>query len=133
MARSFHANRTVVTDEETYFLVCFADEEFDTCHYLMLQRAKEFDEQDVRFGMNDVYIEFDDQGWSDYGVIRRFELHRDRVFVVVDEELARKMDGESETEVQFSLDAEKFAELKAGLHQVFEGFSYFVDKTALWG
>ena len=40
----FHAKCVAVEDMEDYWLVGFADDEFDTHQYLMLQRAYEVDE-----------------------------------------------------------------------------------------
>jgi hypothetical protein len=125
----FRAAHVTVCDEGEYFLVGFADDQFDTHEYFMLQLAHEFDEQDIRLGMDDVYIVRNDQIRSAYGGIIRFELMRDRVRVSLDERTAKKLRGGKEMEVQFDLDAEKFRELRSGLAKLFEGRSCFIDAT----
>jgi hypothetical protein len=128
-AASFHANHVVVSDEEEYFLVGFADYQFDPHEYLLLQRAHEFDEQDIRLEMDNVYIERNDQSPCAYGGIHRFELNRDRVRVGLDERTAAKIGLEGHMEIRFDLDADKFGELRTGLARMFEGRSCFVDTT----
>jgi len=57
MNPNFHAGHVNVEDMGDYLLVGFADRQFATEDYLTLQRAHEFDEQDRRTGMADVYVE----------------------------------------------------------------------------
>jgi hypothetical protein len=108
-APAFYAHHVVVSDEGDFFLVAFADDKSDTHEYLVLQRAHEFDDQDTRLGMDDVYIE--------------------RVRLRLDERTAAKIGLEGETEIRFDLDAERIGELRTGLARVFEGRSCFVDAT----
>jgi hypothetical protein len=128
-APAFYAHHVVVSDEGDFFLVAFADDKSDTHEYLVLQRAHEFDDQDTRLGMDDVYIERNDQSRGAYGGILRFELSRDRVRLRLDERTAAKIGLEGETEIRFDLDAERIGELRTGLARVFEGRSCFVDAT----
>lgn len=129
MVVKFHANCVSVNYEDDYLLVGFADDKFDTKEYLMLQRAYKFDEQDVRLGMDDVYIERNGQGWSTYGGILKFELDCDRVSVLLDENSSNKMSNERQIEVTFSLPPKRLRELRKGLAQVFEGRKCFVDNA----
>jgi hypothetical protein len=55
-----------------FHLVGFAD--FDANTYFMLQRAFEFNEQDVALGMDTYYIEWCGQEHSGYGGISQFVL-----------------------------------------------------------
>ena len=64
---SFHANHVTVTREDWGDLVLLSADE-DSEQYLMLQAADSDDDQDVRFGMDDIYIETCGQGWSWYGM-----------------------------------------------------------------
>ena len=98
--------------------------------YLVVMRASEFTEQDVRLGMDNVYIETCGQGWSWYGHIVAFELFRDRVSVQLDAEAAKHMRDDGRIEVTFELDAARLRELRAGLGRVFAGYGYYVDHTS---
>lgn len=75
----------------------------DSRQYVMLQRSYEFDEQDIELGMDNVYIERDDQLWSAYGGILQFALERKRVLVKLGAETAAKLGAESEYEILFDV------------------------------
>lgn len=126
-AVGFHAQQVVVTDEESYLLIGFADDHNDTHEYLRFQRAHEYDEQDIRLGMNDVYIEYMDQSRSAYGGIARIELHRDRLALALDRNTAAKLGVDGELEIIFGLDGERFNELRVGLTRVFQGHPCYID------
>lgn len=65
---SFHANHVAVTREDWGHLIMLSvDEDLDSEQYLMLQRKHRFTDQDIRFGMDDIYVETCGQGWSWYG------------------------------------------------------------------
>jgi hypothetical protein len=74
-AFEFSAN-CVVTEhpDGVCHLVGFADSEFDTELYLMLQRSFVDEEQDVRLGQDTYHVEWCDQRTSGYGGIQRFVL-----------------------------------------------------------
>lgn len=124
------ANNVGFEDRMEFLLIWFADEDANPCQYLMLQRAREFDEQDRALGMDDIYIERDDQGWSAYGGILRFELHNDRAYVKLDDCTATKIGGVSEIEVRFNPGPAKLRELAAGLQLVFDGLNCFANHAS---
>jgi hypothetical protein len=117
---TFHANCVAVDHMEDFWLVGFADEKFDTRQYLMLQRSFEDDEQDIRLGQNTYHVERNDQAWSCYGGIERFELHRDRVSVTFTERGAARLAAPA-MEICFQIDDRQFSELRKRLGFIFEG------------
>ena len=78
----------------------------------------EFDEQDVALGMDNVYVERNDQIQSGYGGVERVELHPDRVRVLVAGPVAEQI-GDGEFEIHFTLSSEEFERLRAGLAPCF--------------
>jgi hypothetical protein len=96
-------------------------------HYLILERTHEFDQQDVRLGMADVYVELDSQSRACYGGIQRFTLHRDHVQVILDETAARHLGDVEVIEVRFDAGPSQFHELRDGLRLVFKGFDCYED------
>jgi hypothetical protein len=64
MTPNFHAGHVNAEDMGDYLLVGFADRQFGTQDCLMLQRAHEFDAQDRRTGLVEVYVKRNDQAWS---------------------------------------------------------------------
>ena len=121
MTPKFHAGFVSIEDKGEYLLIGLVDEEFAVGDYLMLQRAYEFDEQDRRLGMDKVYIERNDQGYSCYGGIESFELSPRSVRVRFDQHGSERMGGTSEMEVSFA--ADRYQDLHAALERCFEGFS----------
>src|SRR5262249_7286223 len=115
------ADAVIAQDEDDYRLIIFGEGEPGSGHYLMLQRAHQFDEQAVRLGQDTYYIERDDQGMSAYGGVERFELSRAQALVKLNEKASAKMDNESEIVIRFNLDDQDFQNLKAAIERMFAG------------
>lgn len=117
----FHASRVVVQDmdEEGYFLVGFADDDYTPQNCLLLQRGYEDTEQDRRLGMATYYVELNDQGHACYGGISRFALRRDHAFVEFDERGRKELDCEATLQITFSIDDAEFRALAVQVARVF--------------
>jgi len=127
---SFEASEVSIKQEPWGDVVILgADEDSDPDKYLALQKKDSYDEQDIRLGINDVHIEVCGQGWGWYGNIAGFDLTRDRIFVQLSSEAAADMEDDGKVEVTFSLDESTYASLRAVLHRVFKGRSFFRDGT----
>jgi hypothetical protein len=127
----FAANTVVVDDaDDGFVLVGFADEQNgryrESLHF---QRAREFDQQDLSLGMDNVYVERNGQSQGGYGGVERVELHTDRVRVVIGEKLARDL-GETDFDIHLSLSPVEFERLREGLRSVFSGFDTLVEYAA---
>jgi hypothetical protein len=55
-------------------MVAFGDAVDGSESYVILQVAKEFDEQDCKLGMGGIYFEINDQAHSGYNVVDRIEV-----------------------------------------------------------
>jgi hypothetical protein len=130
MTPIFHASCLSIENTDVCLQVGFADREFDTEDYLMLQRAHKFDEQDERLGTADIYVERNDQANSMYGGVKRFELLPGRVRVLFDEYGSKVMCGLQEMEVTFDASAEKLPALRAALLRCFEGLAVYSENVA---
>jgi hypothetical protein len=127
MTPAFHASCISIDDTADCLQIGFADREHNTQDYLLLQRAHEIDEQDKRLGFDGVYIERNDQSFSMYGGIARFELLEDRVRILLDEKGARIMGGLREMEITLAADIERRATLRAALRRCFEGRACYAE------
>jgi hypothetical protein len=131
MAIAFHAELVDTSPQEWGTRVIWsADSDLSAELYLIVMRTSEFSEQDVRLGMNNVYVETCGQGWSWYGHILAFELFPDHVSVQLDAEAAKHMRDDGRIEATFDLDTPRLADLKTTLRQVFAGYGYYVDHTS---
>ena len=63
-----------------YWQIAFADDPLHPTTYLICQNAFEYDDEDLRNGMDSHYVELNDQSQSAYGGVERVMLWRDRVF-----------------------------------------------------
>ena len=102
-------------------LVGFADQKFDTQLYLMLQRAFEYDEQDVALGMDTYHVEWCGQEHSGYGGISKVVLYPARIEVMFQPQMASELGGVDRLEVEFKLAPARQKTLWKALEVVFEG------------
>jgi hypothetical protein len=130
MIPSFHASCISIDDTADCLQIGFADHAHGTADYLLLQRAHEVDDQDKRLGMDDVYVERNDQSFSVYGGIAQFELLGDRVRIVFDQKGATNMGGLREMQIAFAVDAERLGSLRAALRRCFAGRACYTDSLA---
>lgn len=120
MTICFDAGCVAIMDEEDAWLVGFSDQAESPVRYLLLQRAHEFDPQDIQFGMATYHVERDDQSLSCYGGIAVFDLYRDRAVVRLDVDGSQAL-ATLGLDVTFALDDIRFALLKQQLERIFAG------------
>jgi len=130
MAIIFHASMLDISEEDWGIrIILSVDDTLEAERYLMIQRKRTFTDQDVRFGMDDVYIETCGQGWSWYGHIDSFDLFDTRIRVQLDAEAARRIGDDGVIEVSFDPAHEKRAALRAALRKTFAGKACYSDRV----
>ena len=107
--------------DDDFHLVGFADSEADTVNYLMLQRARRFDEQDVALGLDTYHVEWCGQSRSVYGGVIRFSLWPGRAEVVFSQNAAKALGGLQSLAISFQLTLIEQLELRGALGRIFEG------------
>lgn len=122
---TFHANCVVTDDPEEYcYVVGFADQDAAQI-YFMLQRAFEYDDQDIELGMDNYHVEWCNQENSGYGGISRFVLNRHSVDIVFDPSVSAELDGLSQLSISFDLTDQQFQSLKQALQHIFKHSTCF--------
>ncbi len=116
---NFLAECVTTQTEEDFWMVGFADHEFETTQYLILQRAFEFDEQDVEQDMNTYYFEIGDQACSSYGGIKEFKLYSSMVQIKLEAQTAASLKIEKVLEIKFDLEQHAWNALKIFLENIF--------------
>jgi hypothetical protein len=101
--------------------VAFADEKFDTKLYLVLQRAFEYDEQDVALGMDTYHVEWCGQEYSGYGGIENVVLLPAKIAVVFQPQMVRELGGLDRLDIEFKLAPARQKTLRKALEVLFEG------------
>ncbi len=120
MPVGFIATRLSISEEHGVLAIMLsAESSAEDDFYLMLQRRNRSSALDARSGMDQPYIEYCGQGWSWYGHIECFELHRDRVRVELDREAATHMRNDGRIAVGFALEDGDFSRLRQALARIF--------------
>ena len=123
----FTAASVSVEEDEDLWRVAFADSRFNARRYLVLQRAKAPDAQDVELGLDGYSVEVNDPANACYGGVDLFELARDHVAVTFEDDALPGLDGATTVVVRFALRGKQRAELRGCLARIFEGYGCFVD------
>ena len=89
----FNAASVSVEEDEDLWRVAFADSQFNARHYLVLQRGKAPDAQDVELGLDGYSVEVNDPENACYGGVELFELARDHVAVTFEDDALPGLDG----------------------------------------
>ncbi len=80
MEINFIANDIVYeVTEDNSFLIGFADDKNEPNEYVIVERALEFDEQDIKLGMDSYYFEYSDQSNSGYGLCSKVVLRQNGI------------------------------------------------------
>lgn len=74
MSYSFNAKICHASDDGDTTIIGFANDPEPPSRYVIVQRAREFDDQDRELGMDQHYLEINDQSRSAYGVIESVRL-----------------------------------------------------------
>ena len=128
MTIEIDAQHVLISKEEWGWLVIWtADQNLASEKYVMLQAKDEYSPEDVRLGMNDIYIECCGQGWSWYGHIESFVLSDKRIDVRLDRSAAQRMRNDGRFVATFSLGGEEQDKLRSTLRQVFHGRDYYAE------
>lgn len=80
MEINFIANDVIyeVTVDNSY-LIGFADNKNEPNEYVIIERALESDEQDIKLGMDSYYFEYSDQSNSGYGLCSKVVLRQNEI------------------------------------------------------
>jgi hypothetical protein len=117
-------------EDSELWVVGFADAEFNTERYLLLQRGKSPQAQDVALGLDGYHVEVDDQTKSSYGGIKCFELFRDRAVVEFEDDASSVLGGKKVLVIAFMLRERQLDQLRDCLARIFSGYECFFDRSA---
>ena len=106
-----------VTEADGVLIVGFADHEFETTRYIMLQRSLDPSDDDG------VYLERDGQQFGGYGDIKTCTLTRQQLELALDPCLAEAVELPRQLAIRFSCDEAVFQMLRAALPRIFSGTS----------
>ena len=104
-----------VDEIQDVLIVGFADRQFDTSRYLMLQRSLNPDDD------AGVYFEHNNQACAAYGTVSRCLLSNGRVEMTVDDTTAKSLGTEPAFAIEFPYDQASLRRLQTGLERILGG------------
>jgi hypothetical protein len=108
-------------DEEIdVVLVGFADDEFDTNEYLLLQKSMKSDEQDKALGLDKVHITYKDDMCSAYGVVEKLILKSSSVEIFLDFDTSKELQIANHLIVEFPINLKDAHGIKQHLEMMFQ-------------
>jgi hypothetical protein len=69
-------------------MIGFADDEHEPSQFVLLQKAKEYDEQDKRLGMDKIHIQVEDESRALYGGIRLISKEGEHLLIELEDAAA---------------------------------------------
>ena len=130
MSRDFKAACVSIEEDLDLWLVGFADTEFNAQRYLLLQRGKSPQAQDIALGLDGYHVEVDHQTKSRYGGIKCFELFPDHAVVEFEEDALSLFGEERAIVIEFTLRRRELDQLRDCLAKIFKGHDCFLDRSA---
>lgn len=115
MQTLLHAGFVSIDEIAGALVVGFADQQFGTSQYVLLQRMLDPNDDDG------VYLERDDQVYGTNAQVSTCLLSRDRIELTVDDMTARKLGAEVSFAIEFSCDEQKWQRLSVELGRIFSG------------
>lgn len=119
MTTILDAGYTYSSDGDGVVTVGFADQQYDTQRYLLLQRSKNPSGQDQKLEHDQVHITIDDQSRSTYGGIRRIEIQPVMVKITLTTESAQQLGTDREIVVRFRVSHPDQTAAVARLREIF--------------
>jgi Immunity protein 10 len=119
MATVLDAGYVYSSDDGEVVMAGFADQQYGTKRYVLLQRGKTVSAQERALGQDQVHMTVDDQDRSTYGGIRTAELERDIVKINLDQRCAQQLGTEEEIVIRFAATDAQRAELLARMKDLF--------------
>jgi Immunity protein 10 len=119
MTTQVEAGYVYAGDDDDVAMVGFADDQYDTKAYVLLQRDRNPSEEDRKAGEHKVHITVDDQARAAYGAIISATLHRNWLTLMLDKRQTTKLGTAEEIIIRFPAGVLEQGELVARLRDLF--------------
>lgn len=105
------ANCVTCQTQDDVAVLAFADDEFNTTQYVMLQKGLKPSQEDRALGLDKLYMEVNSQGQSSHGGVETAQLESNRLLLTLDPKAAAKMSLGDTIEISFRVPREKLTEI----------------------
>ncbi|MCZ8518493.1 MULTISPECIES: Imm10 family immunity protein [Paenibacillus] len=106
-------------EEMEVVLVGFADQEFETKEYILLQRSTESDDQDKALGLDKVHITINGEDCSDYCDIKEIILRSDSLEIILDDSTVKVLQIPNHIAIRFNVAVDQLQAIKNHLELMF--------------
>ncbi len=113
----FQAGFVSIDEIDETLIIGFADQQFETSQYFMLQRSLDADDDDG------IYLEHTDQAYGSYAENFSCVLGNGRIQLTVDRKTAKNLKTDTTFVIEFACDESLLRRLAAGLQRIFSGTS----------
>lgn len=98
MTYKFTASHVFNEDDGYMVTLGFADDEFEPSQFVIIQRAHEYDDQDIKLGMDKLHIQVEDQSRTQYGGVSSIDVMDGYLLIKLDDKAkaSLKVDGDIE-------------------------------------
>jgi hypothetical protein len=103
MAYKFNASHVFNEDDDYMVMLGFSDDEFEPSQFVILQKAHEYDDQDIKLGMDKVHIQVEDQLRAQYGGISAFKLEGNCLSIELENETKNSLKVDGNIEITLDL------------------------------
>ena len=107
----FTATCVTYQTQDDVAMLGFADDEFKTTRYVLLQKDLEPSQRDLELAHDTLYIEIDDQRHSRYGGVVKAQLQESRLVLKLDPQAAADMSVDDTIEISFRVPMERLKEI----------------------
>jgi hypothetical protein len=125
MSTRFKAEFVYTQNVDELIVVGFADKQFETKEYVLLQRSLFATEQDKQFGFDNVHITFFDQARFRYRGIQLINLNKDSLEIHLKEDMAIELNTKSSIKIDISQASFDFDKVSEKLELLCNGFTEF--------
>jgi hypothetical protein len=105
------ANCVICQTQDDVAMLAFADDEFNTTQYVMLQKALKPSQLDRECGFDQHHIEVTSQNHSAYGAVVGAQLQDNRLLLRLDPHAAGDMSVDDAIEIAFHVPKERLNEI----------------------
>ncbi len=118
MSYHFNASHLFLQDNDHLTLLGFADDESAPSQYVLLQKAKEHDEQDRQMGMDKIHIQIEDESRSLYGGIKRISKEGKHLLIELEEKALSALDIDGDIDISVDQQHPQAMAVLAGLRDM---------------
>lgn len=120
MTCKFTASHIFEQGDGYMVILGFADDEFEPSQFVIIKKAHEYDEQDIKLGMDKLHIQVEDQSRAHYGGITAFDVTNNNLLVQLDDLAKSSLKLDADIEIMFDQNHPNLKDTLSKLEEIAE-------------